>query len=161
MRLETILIMQNTLFGVKYFVKYLVWWGLWKLTKMISSSFTEPQRINFTSLDNVFISREAVVVSSFVTVAGFVSGLICNTLVMMTITMTKKLLNTSINRAVLNLCMTDLLVILVDVPLTLTIPHDLLSDCLKLKRCWEKLLRSIFRMCVAFVTSLGIIEGAL
>ena len=89
------------------------------------SSLIQPnlQMINFTETmsDNVFISREAVVVSSFVNVAGFVSGLICNTLVMMTITMTKKLLNTSINRAVLNLCMADLFVILVDVPLTLTI----------------------------------------
>ena len=42
-------------------------------------------------------------------------------IIIMTIIMTKKLLNTSINRAVLNLCLADLLVILVDVPLTTVI----------------------------------------
>ena len=68
--------------------------------------------------DNVIISAWAIYASASINVAGFISGTICNFLVIMTITMTKKLLNTSINRAVLNLCIADLLVILVDVPLT-------------------------------------------
>ena len=71
--------------------------------------------------DNVIISKEALIVTTAINVTGFISGTICNSLVMMTIAMTKKLLNTSINRAVLNLCLADLLVILVDVPLTTSI----------------------------------------
>ena len=68
--------------------------------------------------DNVMISVWAIYTTVSINVAGLVSGTICNILVIMTIAMTKKLLNTSINRAVLNLCIADLLVILVDVPLT-------------------------------------------
>ena len=77
------------------------------------------ERNNLT--ENVVISQEALVVCSIVNLAGCVSGAACNILVMMTIAMTKKLYNSSINRAVLTLCLADLFAVLVDVPLTTTI----------------------------------------
>ena len=92
------------------------------MSVLTTNNFTS-QTYNQSSeiTENVVISREALMVCSFVNMAGFISGTICNTLVIMTIAMTKKLLNTSINRAVLNLCIADLLVILIDIPLTTTI----------------------------------------
>ena len=77
------------------------------------------ERNNLT--ENVVISQEALVVCSIVNLAGCISGAACNILVMMTIAMTKKLYNSSINRAVLTLCLADLFAVLVDVPLTTTI----------------------------------------
>ena len=90
---------------------------------VLSTNNLTSQVYNLSSeiTEIVVVSREALMVSSFLNMAGFISGTICNTLVIMTIAMTKKLLNTSINRAVLNLCLADLLVILIDVPLTTTI----------------------------------------
>ena len=91
---------------------------------LLTTNFTFPSNSCDSSnkiRDIVLISREALVLCSFVNAAGFVSGTICNTLVMVTIAMTRKLLNTSINRAVLNLCLADLFVILIDVPLTTAI----------------------------------------
>ena len=77
------------------------------------------ERNNLT--ENVVISREALVVCSIVNLAGCISGAACNILVIMTIAMTKKLYNSSINRAVLTLCLADLFAVLVDVPLTTTL----------------------------------------
>ena len=89
-----------------------------------SSNFSSIETNQWSAVnisDNVIISKEALIVTTAINVTGFISGTICNSLVMMTIAMTKKLLNTSINRAVLNLCLADLLVILIDVPLTTAI----------------------------------------
>ena len=92
------------------------------MSDVITNNFTShPDNQSSETTENVVISKEALMLCSFVNVVGFISGTICNTLVIMTIAMTKKLLNTSINRAVLNLCLADLLVILIDVPLTTTI----------------------------------------
>ena len=84
------------------------------------SSETELPKIN-NYTDNVIISREALIVCTILDILGFVTGTICNCLVVITIAMTKKLLNSGINRAVLNLCLADLFVILIDVPLTTVI----------------------------------------
>ena len=99
-----------------------------KIDKMDENHFFETNNLsNFegdnqwsaiNGSDNVIISVWAIYTAASINVAGLVSGTICNILVIMTIAMTKKLLSTSINRAVLNLCIADLLVILVDVPLT-------------------------------------------
>ena len=92
------------------------------MSDVITNNFTShSDNQSSETTENVVISKEALMLCSFVNVVGFISGTICNTLVIMTIAMTKKLLNTSINRAVLNLCLADLLVILIDVPLTTTI----------------------------------------
>ena len=99
-----------------------------KLDKMDEKHFFETNNLsNFegdnqwsaiNGSDNVIISVWAIYTTASINAAGLVCGTICNILVIMTIAMTKKLLNTSINRAVLNLCIADLLVILIDVPLT-------------------------------------------
>ena len=48
---------------------------------------------------------------------NFVFGLVCNSLVISTILRTKSLCNSSINRAVLSLCLADLLTVIVGMPL--------------------------------------------
>ena len=102
-----------------------------KLDKMVEKDFFETSHFSdiegdnqssaINNSDNVIISEWAVFATTSINLIGIISGTICNSLVIMTIIMTKKLLNTSINRAVLNLCLADLLVILVDVPLTTVI----------------------------------------
>ena len=85
----------------------------------MSSEMELPKTNNYT--DNVIISKEALIVCTILEILGFVTGTICNCLVVITIAMTKKLLNSGINRAVFNLCLADLFVILIDVPLTTAI----------------------------------------
>jgi hypothetical protein len=48
----------------------------------------------------------------------FVSGLVCNAFVISTIWRTRALRTSSINRAVLSLCVADILSVLADIPLT-------------------------------------------
>ncbi len=49
----------------------------------------------------------------------FVLGLVCNSLVVSTILRTRSLFHSSINRAVLSLCLADFITVLVDQPLML------------------------------------------
>ena len=93
----------------------------------------QPEANNYT--DKIVISQEALIICSVVDILGFIMGTICNSLVILTIILTRKLRSSSINRAVLHLCMADLFVIMIDVPLTTTILignhiHYMVSMCL-------------------------------
>ena len=65
----------------------------------------------------VHITLEAASVVWTLAAFNFVFGLVCNSLVISTILRTKSLCNSSINRAVLSLCLADLLTVIVEMPL--------------------------------------------
>ena len=65
----------------------------------------------------VRITLEAASVIWTLAAFNFVFGLVCNSLVISTILRTKSLCNSSINRAVLSLCLADLLTVIVGMPL--------------------------------------------
>ena len=67
---------------------------------------------------HIKVTRAALVFCSTVNACGFFIGLVCNILVIVTISMTRKLYKSSINRAVMNLCFANVLVVVLDIPLT-------------------------------------------
>ena len=104
---------------------------------VVQDELSAVNMMHSNQTENVVISQEALIVCAVVDILGFFTGTICNFLVVITISMTKKLCNSSINRAVLNLCLADLFVILVDIPLTTTILignhiHYAVSKCLSI-----------------------------
>ena len=72
---------------------------------------------SFTNGTSVRITLEAASVIWTLAAFNFVFGLVCNSLVISTILRTKSLCNSSINRAVLSLCLADLLTVIVGMPL--------------------------------------------
>ena len=72
---------------------------------------------SFANGTTVRITLEAAAVIWTLAAFNFVFGLVCNSLVISTILRTKSLCNSSINRAVLSLCLADLLTVVVEVPL--------------------------------------------
>ena len=72
---------------------------------------------SLANVTTVRITLEAASVIWTLAAFNFVFGLVCNSLVISTILRTKSLCNSSINRAVLSLCLADLLTVIVEVPL--------------------------------------------
>ena len=79
---------------------------------------------NFSSNDTdidiveVRISSPAVTASVAFGISSFLLGLACNALVIATILRTRSLKTSSINQAVLSLCVADVVTVLLDVPAT-------------------------------------------
>ena len=76
---------------------------------------------NDASCDYVHISREALAFNAILNLTTMAVGLVCNTCVIFTVAKTKHLRRSSINRAVVNLCIADLVTICLDLPLTTSI----------------------------------------
>ena len=76
---------------------------------------------NVTAVTYVQITKASMAVTSIIFSLIFFVGVICNTLVITTICRTHTLRTSSINRAVLSLCLADLLTSMLDVPFTFII----------------------------------------
>ena len=81
------------------------------------SERTASNNGSLANVTTVRITLEAASVIWTMASFNFVFGLVCNSLVISTILRTKSLCNSSINRAVLSLCLADLLTVIVEVPL--------------------------------------------
>jgi len=79
----------------------------------------DNQMENFSSA--VAVGPVALALSTVLCLASITAGAVCNVLVVITIRRTRTLAASSINRAVVSLCLADLLTVVVEAPLTMSI----------------------------------------